>query len=65
MTKKEIFATVKEANLIVDQMAGLDTSSKEYTSLNEALGWTLDALVSCKVCSLQMSRRTGHYFVKF
>lgn len=65
MTKKAIFATIKEANQIVDRMADLSTDSYEYSVLNEALGWTLDSLVGCKNCSLHMSKRTGHYFVRF
>lgn len=64
MKKSEIFATIKSANQIVDQMSGLDISSKEYTALNEALGWTLDALVGVRGCSLHLSKRTGHYYVK-
>ena len=65
MTKREIFATIKEANQIVDQMTEAGIDSKEYTLLNEALGWTLDRLVDCKNCSLHLSKRTGHYFVRF
>jgi hypothetical protein len=64
MKKSEIFATIKSANQIVDQMAGLDISSKEYTELNEALGWTLDSLVGVRGVSLHLSKRTGHYYVK-
>lgn len=65
MTRKEIFTTIKEANTIVDQMNGLAVDSKEYNDLNQALGWTLDCLLTCKWCSLHMSKRTGHYFVRF
>lgn len=65
MTKKAIFATIKEANQIVDRMADLSIDSHEYSVLNEALGWTLDSLVDCKNCSLHLSKRTGHYFVRF
>lgn len=65
MKKSEIFATIKSANQIVDQMVGLEVSSKEYTALNEALGWTLDSLVEVKGISLHLSKRTGHYYVKF
>lgn len=64
MKKSEIFATIKSANQIVDQMSGLDISSKEYTALNEALGWTLDSLVGVRGVSLHLSKRTGHYYVK-
>lgn len=64
MKKSEIFATIKSANQIVDQMAGLAVSSKEYMALNEALGWTLDALVGVRGVSLRLSKRTGHYYVK-
>lgn len=64
MKKSEIFATIKSANQIVDQMSGLDISSKEYMALNEALGWTLDALVGVRGVSLHLSKRTGHYYVK-
>ena len=65
MTKNEIFATIKEANQIVDRMADLSTDSYEYSVLNETLGWMLDSLVGCRNCSLHMSKRTGHYFVRF
>lgn len=65
MRKSEIFATIKSANQIVDQMVGLEVSSKEYTALNEALGWTLDSLVGVRGVSLHLSKRTGHYYVKF
>ena len=65
MTKNEIFTAIKEANQIVDRMADLSTNSYEYSVLNEALGWTLDSLVGCRNCSLHMSKRTGHYFVRF
>lgn len=64
MKKSEIFATIKSANQIVDQMAGLEVSSKEYTALNEALGWILDALVGVRGVALHLSKRTGHYYVK-
>lgn len=65
MTKKEVFNTIKMANLIVDQMEGLDTASKEYQDLNQSLGWTLDSLVGDYRFSLYLSKRTGHYFVRF
>ena len=45
MTKKEVFTTIKVANQIADEMAKLNTASKEYQDLNESLGWTLDSLV--------------------
>jgi len=64
MKKSEIFATIKSANEIVDRMAGLKVSSKEYAELNEALGWTLDSLVGVRGVSLHLSKRTGHYYVK-
>lgn len=72
MSKSEIFATIKEANAIVDMMTGLREDSKEYGELNEALGITLDALYYPRWSygrklnfTVQMSARTGHYFVKF
>ena len=65
MTKKEVFSTIKMANLIVDQMEDLDTASKEYQDLNQSLGWTLDSLVGDYRFSLHLSKRTGHYFVRF
>ena len=65
MTKKEVFNTIKMANLIVDRMTGLDTASKEYQDLNESLGWTLDSLIGDYRFSLHLSKRTGHYFVRF
>jgi hypothetical protein len=65
MTKKEVFATIKVANQIADEMAKLNTASKEYQDLNESLGWTLDSLVGDSRFSLHLSKRTGHYFVRF
>ena len=65
MTKKEVFATIKVANQIADEMAKLNTASKEYQDLNESLGWTLDSLVGDLRFSLHLSKRTGHYFVRF
>lgn len=67
MTKKEIFAAVKEANVIADQMAGLAAGSAEYNQLSEELNWTLDPLFYDKRrnFSLHLSQRTGHYYVRF
>ena len=65
MTKKEVFAIIKEANLLADEMATLKTDSKEYQDLNQSLGWLLDSLVGNYRFSLHYSKRTGHYFVKF
>jgi hypothetical protein len=64
MKKADIFATIKTANMMVDTMNTLDTSSKEYADLNKALGWTLDTLIGVRGCSLHLSQRTGHYYVR-
>ena len=65
MTKTNIFATIKEANQIADEMSKYPVSSAEYAALNEALGWTLDSLVKCRGCFLHLSKQTGHYYVTF
>lgn len=67
MTKTVIFNTIKEANKIVDQMAELNTTSVEYEQLNEALSWTLEPLFYNKYrnYSVNVSKKTGHYYVKF
>lgn len=65
MKKSEIFAAIKEANAIVDEMAGLAVSSKEYDELNQSLGWVLDSLTEGRGFSLHLSSRTGHYYIRF
>ena len=67
MTKKEIFATIKEANQIADQMNGLDIKSAKYLDLSDDLNATLDPLFFNKRrnYSVLLSERTGHYYVKF
>ena len=67
LTNGEICAIIKDANRLVDLMTGLDTDSKEYGDLNEALSFTLDVFCDCfrKDFQLCLSKRTGHYFVKF
>ena len=65
MTRYEVLATIKEANAIVDEMSAHAVESKEYASLNEALGWTLDSLVGQRWFSLHLSKKTGHYYVRF
>lgn len=67
MTRAEIFTTIKKANKIVDQMAVLKSDSAEYAELNEELSWTLDPLFYNKRRNyfVNMSQKTGHYYVKF
>lgn len=65
MKKSDIFAIIKTANALVDEMVGLSIESKEYNELNQLLGWTLDTLVGLKGVCLKMSNRTGHYWVEF
>ena len=68
MKKSEIFATIKEANTIVDKMDKYVVGSLEYDEYNQALGWTLDSIIVEQArlgFSLNLSKRTGHYWVKF
>lgn len=71
MTKGEVFATIKEANVIVDEMVGLSVDSKKYAELNESLSLLLDVLTFSnrswrnKKFSLHLSKRTGHYYVRY
>lgn len=65
MTKYEVLAIIKEANVIVDEMASCAVGSEEYTALNQSLGWTLDCLLDQRGFVLRLSKRTGHYYVTF
>lgn len=68
MTKAQVFATIKDANALVDNMANLSFDSEEHKELSEVLYWTLDVLVPEQArmgFSLNLSKRTGHYWVKF
>ena len=70
MTRKEIFATIKEANAIVDKMNRFPVDSTEYEDLSEQLYFTLDPLMYPKYVnhysnfSLHTSKN-GKYYVKF
>lgn len=65
MTKREVLAIIKEANVIVDKLSKVAEGSKEYNDLSEGLYWALECLVGEKWFSLRLSQRTGHYYVKF
>ncbi len=68
MSKKDVFATIKEVNIIVDRMKNLDTDSREYEDLSDSLYWMLESLTygnRYQNYSLHLSKRTGHYYVKY
>ena len=72
MTNKEVLATIKDVNEMVDQLAGLSTNSKEYADIMECLGLALDCItIDCprwkyhRAWELHVSKRTGHYWVTF
>lgn len=70
MTKKDIFATIKEVNEIADEMTAYEVGSKEYDHLSEMIGWYLDGIVNgtrhwYNRPAIHLSRRTGHYWVTF
>lgn len=67
MKRTELFATLKEANQIVDRMATVDENSKAYDDLSDTLYYTLEALTMGyhPWYSVLLSERTGHYYIKF
>jgi len=67
MKRTELFATLKEANQIVDRMATVDEDSKAYDDLSSALYYTLEALYMGyhPWYSVLLSKKTGHYYIKF
>lgn len=67
MKRTELFATLKEANQIVDRMATVDEHSKAYDDLSDALYYILEALHMGyhPWYSVFLSKRTGHYYIKF
>jgi len=67
MKKSEVFATLKEANQLVDRMATVDEESQAYNDLSDTLYYTLEALTMGyhPWYSVHLSHRTGHYYVKF
>lgn len=50
---------------LADELKKYEVGSKEYNEISQAIGWTLDSLVSGKGYALHYSERTGHYWVKF
>lgn len=67
MTKKEVFAIIKDANNLVDEQKKVQPFSKAYYDLNDAIGYTLDALTydRNKHYTMHLSQRTGHYYVRY
>jgi hypothetical protein len=66
MKRAEVFATLKEANRLVDLMATADDESQAYADASDALYYTLDALTMGyhPWYSVHLSKRTGHYYIK-
>jgi predicted YcjX-like family ATPase len=66
MKRAEVFATLKEANQIVDRMATVDENSKAYDDLSDALYYTLESITMGyhPWYSVLLSERTGHYYIK-
>ena len=69
MKKYEIFAIIKEANKIEDELKTVKEGSPEYANLVEALSYTLDPLAYPpsyqRYWFLHHSKRTGHWYVTF
>ncbi len=66
MKRAEVFATLKEANQIVDRMATVNDESQAYADLATELYYTMDTLTMGyhPWYSVHLSKRTGHYYIK-
>jgi len=67
LSNKEICNIIKDANIIVDALEGLDTKSPKYGELIKELDYTLDILYNTwrKDFQLHLSKKTKHYFITF
>ena len=65
--RADVFASIKDANKLVDEMANLVEGSKEYNELSDALYMVLDVLTMGyhPWYTIHLSKRTGHYYVRF
>ena len=70
MTKKEMFAMIKEINTLVDLLKSGSLSTEDYRIMDDSLDGYLELLVdgvmdSRMKCSLHRSNRTDHYYIRF
>ena len=67
MKRAELFATLKEANQLVDKMATVSVDSKEYNDWSDELYWVMERLTMGyhPWYSVLLSKRTGHYYIRF
>ena len=67
MKKSEVFANIKDVNKLVDEQSNYAEGSKDYEDISNAIDLAIDLLTMGyhPWYSVHLSKRTGHYYVRF